>query len=233
MANIDIRAHARPDHSRWRPCSKNVGRSNDRRRLLEEERTMMWPHRIFLSLATLLIGAMAFAANVETDYDVQYEFGNARYYQWSEQSDNIDEAYSALPRDNLKLGLEQTLDQTLVMASGEHKPDLLVRYYVRDVEKLVDDRPRVGIGMGGGSGGYGDSYSGGGISFSFPLGGNDLDRQAQLVIDFLEPGSQRLLWRGSLLTGMSSSSSQVNERQLNKAALEILKRFPPKNQGRN
>jgi hypothetical protein len=86
--------------------------------------------------------------------------------------------------------------------------------------------------MGGGSyDGYhggGGNYSGGGISFSFPLGGNDLDRQGQLIIDFLEPGSRRLLWRGSQVIGMSSSSSQLNERQLNKAASEILKQFPPR-----
>lgn len=188
----------------------------------------MMPHRkMILFVAAALLSGAALCASVETDYDMQYEFGNARYYQWTEQPDNIDEAYAALPKDNLKLGLEQTLDQTLVVANSEHQPDLLVRYYVRNVEKLVDDRPRVGIGMGGGSGGYGGGYSGGGISFSFPLGGDNLDRQAQLIIDFLEPGSQRLLWRGSQVIGMSSSSQQVNERQLNKAAAEILKRFPP------
>jgi hypothetical protein len=191
---------------------------------------MMWQRRVFLFIATAVMSAAAICASVETDYDVDYEFGNARYYQWVEHPDNIDEAYAALPQDNLKFGLEQSLDQALVAANAEHKPDLLVRYYVRNVAKMVDDRPRVGIGMGGGSGGgYGDSYSGGGISFSFPLGGDNLDRQAQLIIDFLEPGSQRLLWRGSLLTGMSSSSPQANERQLNKAAIEILKQFPPHN----
>lgn len=190
---------------------------------------MMWQRRVSAFIATVVLSSAAFCANVETDYDVQYEFGNSRFYQWAEQPDNIDEAYAALPKDNLKLGLELTLDQTLVAASPEHKADLLVRYYVRNVEKLVDDRPRIGVGVGGGSGGYGSSYGGGGISFSFPLGGDNLDRQAQLIIDFLEPGSQRLLWRGSLVTGMSSSSAQANERQLNKAAAEILKRFPPKN----
>ncbi len=188
---------------------------------------MMWQRRVFLFIATALLSAAAFCAGVETDYDVQFEFGNSHYYQWTEQPDNIDDAYAALPRDNIKFGLEQTLDQTLVAASAEHKPDLLVRYYVRNVEKLVDDRPRVGVGVGGGSGGYNSGYSGGGISFSFPLGGDNLDRQAQLIIDFLEPGSQRLLWRGSQVIGMSSSSAQMNERQLNKAAVEILKRFPP------
>jgi hypothetical protein len=189
---------------------------------------MKWQRPAVVFFAAMLASAVASSASVETDYDVQYEFGNARFYQWTEQPDNIDDAYAALPKDNLKLGLEQTLDQTLVAANADRKPDLLVRYYVRSVEKLVDDRPRVGIGVGGGSGGYGSSYGGGGISFSFPLGGDNLDRQAQLIIDFLEPGSQRLVWRGSLVTGMSSSSPQVNERQLNKAAIEILKQFPPK-----
>jgi hypothetical protein len=184
-----------------------------------------WRHASLVVAAALLSSA-ALCANVETDYDVQFEFGNVRYYQWAEQPENIDDAYGTLPKDNLRFGLEQTLDQTLVPASGEHRPDLLVRYYVRNVEKLVDDRPRVGVGVGGGSGGFG-GYSGGGISFSFPLGGESLDRQAQVIVDLLEPGTQRLLWRGSLVTGMSSGSNQVNERQFNKAVAEIMKRFPP------
>lgn len=175
----------------------------------------------------MLAGVPASAADVETDYDVQFEFGNRQYYQWSDAADHIDDAYASLPKDNIRLGLEQTLDQKLVPASADHQPDLLVRYYVRDVEKLVDDRPRVGIGMGGGGGSFG-SYSGGGIAFSFPLGGDNLDRQAQVIIDFLDPQTQRLVWRGSQVVGMSSGSMQVNERQVNKAAAEILKRFPPR-----
>lgn len=180
--------------------------------------------RVILLIATLLVSVAGWCAGVETDYDVQFEFGNLRYYQWAEPAENIEDAYSTLPKDNIKLGLEQTLDQTLVAASAEHKADLLVRYYVKDVKKLVDDRPRVGVGMGGFGG-----NTGGGISFSFPMGGDNLDRQAQIIIDILEPQTQRLLWRGSQIVGMSSSSAQVNERQINKAAMEILKQFPPKN----
>lgn len=185
---------------------------------------MLRQHRIFVFMATLLFSAAAICANVETDYDVQFEFGNMHYYRWAEQPDTIDDAYSTLPKDNIKFGLEQTLEQTLIPASAEHQADLLVRYYVKDVKKMVDDRPRVGIGMGGFGG-----NAGGGVSFSFPLGGDNLDRQAQIIIDFLEPKTQRLLWRGSQIVGMSSSSMQVNERQINKAAAEILKQFPPKN----
>lgn len=187
---------------------------------------MMW-RRALLFATSLLLIASAFGADVETDYDVQFEFGNVHYYRWADDADRLDDAYSTLPRDNLKFGIEQTLDQALVPANADHQPDVLVRYYIKDVKKLTDDRPRVGIGMGTG-GGYGGGFSGGGMSFSFPLGGDNLDRQAQVIIDLLEPQTQRLLWRGSQVVGMSGSSMQVNERQVNKAAAEILKRFPPK-----
>lgn len=178
-------------------------------------------------LAVALNGTAARAADVETDYDTEFEFGKLNYYQWAEDADNIDEAYSSLPKDNIKLGLEQRLEQKMVPANADHKADALVRYYVKDVKKMVDDRPRIGIGMGGYGGDRG-GISGGGVGFSFPLGGSDLDRQAQIVIDILDPHTQRLLWRGSQLVGMSSGSAQLNERQVNKAAGEILKKFPPR-----
>jgi hypothetical protein len=182
----------------------------------------MWQR--LLLIGALLFSGAAFCASVETDYDISFNFGNLRYYQWLDATDNIDEAFAGLPKDNIKLGLEQNLDSILNPANAEHKADMLVRFYIKSVKKLVDDGPRVGVGMGGFGG-----YTGGGISFCFPLGGGGLDQQAQIVIDFLEPTSQRLLWRGSLITGMSSSSAQVNERQVNKAAAEILKQFPPRN----
>jgi len=182
----------------------------------------MWQR--LLLMGALLLSGTAFCANVETDYEASFNFDNLHYYQWLDAADNIDEAYGALPRDNIKFDLEQSLDTGLSPANAEHKADMLVRFYIKSVKKLVDDGPRVGVGMGG----YGGN-TGGGISFSFPLGGSGLDQQAQIVIDFLDPETQRLLWRGSLVTGMSSSSSQVNERQVNKAAAEILKQFPPRN----
>jgi hypothetical protein len=186
----------------------------------------MWQRLLLITsllLSILLVSTSGHCANVETDYDVQFDFGQLHYYQWLDAADNIDEVYATLPKDNIKFGLEQNLDSQLSPATAEHKADLLVRYYVRNVKKLVDDRPQVGLGVGG----FG-SNTGGGISFSFPLGGDNLDRQAQLVIDFLNPENQQLLWRGSLVIGMSSNSAQVNERQINKAAAEILKQFPPR-----
>lgn len=181
----------------------------------------MWQR--FILLVGLLIGSSAFCASVETDYDVQFDFDKLHYYQWQDASDTIDESYSTLSKDNIKLALEQHLDRVLIAAGTAHKADVLVRYYIKSVKKLVDDRPHVGIGMGSFGG-----NTGGGIALSFPLGGDNLDQQAQIVIDFLAPDNQQLIWRGSLITGMSSSSMQVNERQINKAAAEILKQFPPR-----
>ncbi len=182
----------------------------------------MWQH--FLAITCLLLSSSSFCANVETDYDEQVNFSALHYYRWHDAPAAIDDAYATLPKDNIQLGLEENLDRILSPETAEHKADLLVRYYIKNIKKLVDDRPQVGIGMGGYNG-----NTGGGITLSFPIGGDSLDRQAQLVIDFLNPTTQQLLWRGSLVTGMSSSSMQANERQLNKAAAEILKKFPPHN----
>lgn len=173
-------------------------------------------------LTALLITSPLYAASVETDYDTSANFSHFAYYQLQAQSDNIDTMYSMLGSGNIEDALTPSLDQRLSPANAQHPTDLLVRYYIRDVKKIVDDRPRVGIGMGS----MGDNI-GGGFSFSFPLGGDKLDKQAQVVIDFIDAKTQKLLWRGSLVTGMSSTSTEINQRQVQKAAAEILKKFPP------
>lgn len=173
-------------------------------------------------LTALLITSPLYAASVETDYDTSANFSHFAYYQLQAQNDNIDTMYSMLGSGNIEDALTPSLDQRLSPANAQHPTDLLVRYYIRDVKKIVDDRPRVGIGMGS----MGDNI-GGGFSFSFPLGGDKLDKQAQVVIDFIDAKTQKLLWRGSLVTGMSSTSTEINQRQVQKAAAEILKKFPP------
>jgi hypothetical protein len=175
-----------------------------------------------LLLAALTITSPLYAASVETDYDTNADFSHLNYYQWQEQSDNVDTMYSMLGNGNIEDALTPSLDQHLILANAQHPSDVLVRYYIRDAQQLVDDRPRVGIGMGS----YNDNV-GGGFSFSFPLGGDKLDKQAHVIIDFIDAKTHKLLWRGSLVTGMSSTSTEINQRQVQKAAAEILKKFPP------
>ena len=181
----------------------------------------MW--RRLLLIAALFSSVQLYAASVEVDYDTNADLSQLHYYQWLNPNYGIDEKFNTLNDDAVKQALSFSLDRQMAMASDQHPADVSVRYYIKPVKKLVDDRPRVGIGMGG----FGSNV-GGGVSFSFPLGGNDLDQQAHVVVDFLDPKTQKLLWRGSLITGMSSTSTQVNQKQLQKATDEILNKFPPR-----
>lgn len=187
----------------------------------------MWQRALLILAVFTLSSSVAHATDVQTDYDTEKDFSQFHYYEWQAQSDSIDSAFSALSPDTAKEFLAYSLDRQMAEASEKFPADFLVRYYIKGVPKLVDDRPRVGVGMGGYNG-NGGSGMGGGISFSFPLGGNDLDQNAQIIIDFLDPKTQQLLWRGSVVMGVSSKSTQANQKQLQKAFDEILKRFPPK-----
>ncbi len=178
--------------------------------------------RLLSVLAALLLSVTAHAADVQYDYDTSRDFSGYRYYAWQEQSDIVDESFKLLSIDQLKELLGYNLDQRLESASEKSPADFLVRLYIKPMKKLVDDRPRIGLGMGGFNDGMG-----GGISFSFPLGGSDLDQSAQIVIDFLDPKTQQLVWRGSLVTNLSSTSVAANQKQLQKAFEAILKKFPP------
>lgn len=179
--------------------------------------------RHFLFIAALFGAMQLHAADVQTDYDSNADLSQVHYYQWQNQSDAIDEKFNTLTDDAVKQALSFSLDRQLAMASDKIPADVLVRYYLKPVKKLVDDRPRLGVGVGG----FGSNV-GGGVSFNFPLGGNDLDQQAHIVVDFLDPKTKNLLWRGSIVTGMSSTSAQTNQKQLRKATDEILKKFPPR-----
>lgn len=180
----------------------------------------MWRH--LLLIAAFLVAMPLHAADVQTDYDSSVDLGKVQHYQWLKQTDGIDAQFSTLTDDMVREILTSSLDRQLQPASDKFPADVLVRYYIRPVKKLVDDRPRLGIGIGG----FGSNV-GGGVSLNFPLGGNDLDQQAHVVIDFLDPKTKRLIWRGSIVTGLSSKSSSTNQKQLQKAADAILRKFPP------
>jgi hypothetical protein len=183
----------------------------------------MW-QRLLTLITALTFSIVAHTADVQTDYDTEKDFSQFHYYQWQTQSENIDASFTALNADTAKDLLSYSLDKYMAAASEKFPADFFVRFFINTVKKMVDDRPRIGIGMGG----FNDRM-GGGVSFSFPLGGNDLDQTAQIVIDFLDPKTQQLIWRGSVVTSVSSKSMQANQKQLQKAFDEILKRFPPRN----
>ncbi len=181
----------------------------------------MW-QRIRLALAIFTLSMAANAADVQTDYDTARDYSQLRYYGWEMASENIDASFKLLSTDQLKDLLGFNLERQLEPASEKAPADVLVRLYLKPFKKLVDDRPRVGIGMGGFS-----DHMGGGVAFSIPLGGSDLDQPAQIVIDFLDPKTQQLMWRGSVVTTLSSTSVASNQKQLEKAFRAILSKFPP------
>ena len=181
------------------------------------------PQRILLTLAALTLSIAARAADVQYDYDTERDFSQFHFYEWQAQADSIDESFKLLSIDQLKELLGYNLDRQMEHASEKSPANFLVRFYIKPMKKFVDDRPRIGLGMGG----FNDSM-GGGVSFSFPLGGNDLDQTAQIVIDFLDVKTQQLVWRGSVVTNLSSTSVAANQKQMQKAFEAILKKFPPK-----
>ena len=179
--------------------------------------------RILATLAALIVGTAALAADVQTDYDTQRNFSTFNHYAWQDHGENIDKSFANLDAEAIKTLLSERLDSLAAPAGDKSPADFLVRCYIRPFKKLVDDRPRLGVGVGG----FNDNV-GGGVSFSFPLGGSDLDQPAQVVVDFLDPKTEKLVWRGSLKTSLSSKSTKANQKQLQKAFDEILKRFPPR-----
>lgn len=184
----------------------------------------MWKRLIaVVGITGLLLTAGCQSQDVVTDYDTGADFSTLQRFGWlPEQPDNIDKQFQPLLAGRVKTALEQSLPAQFNPSDAGHPPDFLVRYFVRPVKKLVDDRPQAGIGIGSFGGNVG-----GGISLNFPLGGNKFDQKAEIIIDFLAPSDKRLLWRGSQEVALSSSEPEANTQQVQKAVSEILRKFPP------
>src|SRR5690606_30732000 len=143
-------------------------------------RSLLWT--VLLCLTTL-----AQAASVEIDYDTNADFSGFTYYEFKATADNVDPEFAMLGSGNIQDALVPALEQSRVAASATHPADFLVSYQIRTAKKMVDDRPRVGVGIGGMG-----SNVGGGFSFSLPLGGDKFDTEAHVVSGFLDPVTQKL-----------------------------------------
>ena len=122
-------------------------------------------------------------------------------------------------------------------------PDFLIAYSVA-VEDKVDVRSNgfgygYGYGYGHGYGyrpgyyrfgyrsryygfGYGSGYYNNGGLYGYQY------KEATLILDFIDPASNELLWRGVYIDKIDDSGI-ITEDKINEAVTHILEKFPPEN----
>ncbi len=123
------------------------------------------------------------------------------------------------------------------LSKQANSPDFLIAFSVA-VEDKVDvrsDRFGYGYGYGYRPGyyrfGYRSRYYGFGYGSGY-YGNSGLDvyqyKEATLILDFIDPASNELLWRGVYIDEIDESGI-MKEDKINEAVKHILEKFPPEN----
>ncbi len=167
--------------------------------------------------------------NVRSDWDDSVSFtGYARYHFLEPPvvpgADPF--ADNGLLRKRIRSAIEANLTARGFEAVADPEDaNFIVTYGV-----LMDEKLRVTGGGATAIGGYGYGYGRWPVGFGGVYGGSDVRdyQEATLIVDFLEPTSRELVWRG-----WGSGFIQTRDRDRTPALLQegvdaVLGRFPPK-----
>jgi Domain of unknown function (DUF4136) len=165
-----------------------------------------------VALLLLLLGAAASAQEVRYNYMPGTDFSKYHTYKWVDIPSNVhpNQIVAQEIRDAVNNSLQS---KGLTLATGD-KADLYVGYQC----SVDQERQWNAWGMGGGL-----RWGGGMASAESSTITNGM-----LAVDFYDPTSQQLIWRGTAAQTLNPSGNQQKDLQrLNKAVAKLLKNFPP------
>ncbi|MFZ5876588.1 MAG: DUF4136 domain-containing protein [Nitrospirota bacterium] len=172
-----------------------------------------------LTGGVLLVLAGCAGLSVDTDYDPAVDFTTLKTYDWAPtQADaSIDELVEKRVRNAVNTQLQA---KGYVLSSDA--PDFLVSMALATRTSTAGS---VGIGASVGIPiGHGGTVSVG--------GGKSKPREkteGTLILDFVNPTSRSLMWKGTAEAGVNGASSpEQQQSRINRVVSELLAEFPPK-----
>jgi len=154
--------------------------------------------------------------NVKYDYDTKTDFASLRTYDWHPipaKADidrlNVERIKNAVDAQMAAKGLRKTPDN----------PDFLIASHIGKKEKVrIAD-------WGYGYGPYGRYWGG----YGGPRGVDVYKyEEGSLILDFVEPKSKKLIWRGSAKAQTNTvKTPEKREKLITEAVQKILEKFPP------
>jgi len=168
--------------------------------------------RSLMILSALLVTGNAYGMKVKTDYDRSFDFGRLKTFSFEDQRRAAGSLLqrNTLEGERIKDALRRDLEMRGFRYQPDGRPDFLIAYYALDRER-AEIEP-VGYGMpyrwrwGWGPGVWTRYYT-----------------QGSVVVDFIDPGSNQLIWRGratDTVKGLDQS-----EKQIDKGVDELVKHF--------
>ncbi len=166
--------------------------------------------RLFLVLGlTLLAGTALSAQDVKYNFMPGTDFSKYHTYKWVDLPENVHP--NQIVSQEIKQAVNNTLaSKGLTQATGD-AADVYVGYQCSiDQERQLNAWGMRGIG--GGMGGATTSTISNGT----------------LAVDFYDPTSKNLIWRGTATKTLNPSGNQQKDMEkLNKSVAKLLKNFPP------
>lgn len=162
---------------------------------------------------------------VSQDYQPESDFQNLKTYAW--QSDIQEETGdiridSPLVDNRIRKAIEQTLSNKQMVKAAGTPPDFHVRY-LYSISKKTISRP-VNTGFGFGYGHYG-RYGTIGLYNGQQI---EIYDEGLLIIDFIKPGSDMILWRSTSTREVETHSTPLEMHQdTNEVVEKMLAQFPP------
>ncbi len=162
--------------------------------------------------------------DVRSDWDTTRVFGGERRFFFVEPpSEPVSDPFAdnSLLRKRVRGAIETTLVQRgFVLAADRAEADLLVTYHV-----VLEERMRVdGVSSSTGIGYYRQSW---GVGVAQSSANVRPYQESTLVIDFLDPASEELVWRGWGTGMLATRSRERGPERLAKGVAAILAAFPP------
>lgn len=181
------------------------------------------PVLTFYLLALFILGCSGI--EVSQDYNPDRDFSNLKTYAWKHRDQEktgdirID---SQLMDDRIRKATEDKLLEKDIRKSTGEPPDFLITYKYSISKKIHSSTVSLGTGLGYGS--Y-NRYGTVGIRT-----GTEIDEydEGLLVIDFLKPGSDVILWRGNStrIVKIHSNPEKITQ-DINQTIGKMLDQFPP------
>lgn len=179
--------------------------------------------RALIFLFTLLMGCSS--VQVSQDYLPDTPFLQLKTYQWqSEKQKSSGDARvdNPLMNSRIRKAIDQYLAEQGFRLGSEGKPDFYISYNYTIRSKIESNDTGGGVGFGFGSFGR---FGGIGINTGREIREYD---QATLLIDFVKPQTNDLIWRGNGTRRVNQHTTpEESTKMVNEMVNEILKQFPP------
>ncbi|MEA2072034.1 MAG: DUF4136 domain-containing protein [Campylobacterota bacterium] len=182
--------------------------------------------KIFLIITLLFVVSGCSTLKVNVDYDTEYDFTNQTKYAIVHSSK---EGSNTLMNDRVKNAIRASLEKKSYREVSEKEAELVFVFHV-NVQQMSDIRSDYqmvgysGYGYGRGFGGYGRGY--GTVMVERPSTYRWLE--GSLVIDALNPKTNKIVWRGSANDELSRDSSTPDEKTkyINEVVSKVMQKFP-------